>query len=71
MFPLNTATWICIALLTPFWWALSLMTLALIGDVWPRWRIDVSHLFDLLERARAEEPKSSTIPKASPRPFAA
>lgn len=71
MFASNIATWTCIGLLTPFWWGLALITLAFIGDLWPRWHVHVSHLFDRIERTRGEKPISTAIPKASPQPFAA
>jgi hypothetical protein len=71
MFPSNTATWTCIALLTPFWWGLGLITLAFIGDVWPRWRVHLFRFFDLLERTPGEQPKSAAIEQASPKAFAA
>jgi hypothetical protein len=61
MFSLNTAAWIAIALLTPFWWALGLLILALLGDVWPRWHPHVSRLFDRLERPRVQPPNELTI----------
>ena len=51
---MHTATWIAIALLTPFWWAMGLSLLALLGDVATRWREPVSGLFDGLEGTRAE-----------------
>jgi hypothetical protein len=69
MFASNTATWTCVVLLTPFWWGLGLITLALIGDVWPRWRVHISRVFYLLERTRREDPKST--PKATRKQFAA
>ena len=45
---MNTATWITIALLAPFWWGLGLLVLALLGDGLPGWRVRVSRLFDRL-----------------------
>ena len=51
---MHTATRIAIALLAPFWWAMSLLLLALLGDVSTRWRAPVSRLFDWLKGARAE-----------------
>jgi hypothetical protein len=32
---MTTATWIAIALLTPFWWGVGLFILAWLGDVSP------------------------------------
>ena len=46
---MQTATWITIALLAPFWWGLGLLLLALLGDLLPGWRARVSGLFDRLE----------------------
>ena len=51
---MDTATWIAIALLVPFWWATGLFVLALLGDVSTRWRAPVSRLFDRLQGPRAE-----------------
>lgn len=64
---MTTATWIAVALLTPFWWAMGLFILAVLGDLSPRWRPRVSRLFDRLERTRAESPNQT----AMSRPMAA
>jgi hypothetical protein len=64
MFTFTSATWIPIALLTPFWWALGLFVLAVLGDLSPRWRTRVSRLFDWLERTRTESPDEPTISRA-------
>jgi hypothetical protein len=61
---MTTATWIAIALLTPFWWGLALFILALVGDVRPAFRPRVSRLFDGLERTRAESPAEPAISRA-------
>ena len=61
---MNTATWIAIALLTPFWWGLGLFILAWLGDVSPPLRRRVSRLFDWLERTRAESPNEPAISRA-------
>jgi hypothetical protein len=61
---MTTATWITIALLTPFWWGLGLFILALLGDVLPAFRPRVSRLFDWLERTRTDT-KSPTEPSIS------
>ena len=58
---MTTATWIAVALLTPFWWAMGLFILALLGDLSPGWRTRVSRLFDWLERSRAESPNDPAI----------
>jgi hypothetical protein len=58
---MNTATWIGIGLLTPFWWGMGLLVLALIGDLWPRWRPGVSRLFSSLERAGGPPPKAPIV----------
>jgi hypothetical protein len=49
---MQTAMWITIALLTPLWWGVGLMLLALLGDLWPRWHARVSALFDRIEGRR-------------------
>ncbi len=46
---MDTAKWIAIAMLLPFWWGLGLFVLALLGDLLPGWRAPVSRLFDRLE----------------------
>jgi hypothetical protein len=61
---MTAATWITIALLTPFWWGLALFILALVGDVSPALRPRVSRLFDSLERIRAESPTEPAISRA-------
>jgi hypothetical protein len=61
MFSLNTDVWIAMALLTPFWWALGLLILAMLGDVSPWWRPGVSRLFDWLERTRVHPPDERAI----------
>jgi hypothetical protein len=65
MFALSAAAWIAIALLTPFWWALGLLILALLGDVWPRWRPHVSRLFDRLDRTRVQPSTRRAISTAA------
>ena len=63
MFPPDSGQWIAIALLTPFWWALTLFVLAFLADVSPRWRPRVARLFNWLERSRetsANEPRISS-----------
>ena len=49
---MTTATWILIAMLTPFWWGMGLLVMALIGDLFPSPRSRVSRLFHRLERTR-------------------
>ena len=51
-----TSRWISIALLTPFWWASGLMLLALVADLFPRWRRRVFAVFNRLERRGCEQP---------------
>ncbi len=46
---MNTARWIAIAMLGPFWWGLAQLVLALLGDLIPGWRARVSRLFDRFE----------------------
>jgi len=65
MFAPNTATWITIGLLAPFWWGLGLLTLAWLGDVSPRLQPRVSRLFDRLERTHAASPAERAIPGAA------
>ena len=62
---MTTATWIAIALLTPFWWGLGLLILAWFGNVSPLLRPRVSRLFDWLERTRAEPPTEPAISRAA------
>ena len=62
---MTTATWIAIALLTPFWWGLGFFILAWLGDVSARWRPRVRRLFDWLERTRAESPTEPAISRAA------
>ena len=62
---MTTATWIAIALLTPFWWGLGLFILAWLGDVSPPLRARVSRLFDWLERMRAELANELAISRAA------
>jgi hypothetical protein len=50
MFGLTSVEWVGVALLTPFWWAMGLFVLALLGDIWPPMGVRVSHLFDELKR---------------------
>ena len=52
---MTTATWIAIALLTPFWWGLGLFILAWFGDVSPGCG-RVSHAVRLAGRTRAKSP---------------
>jgi hypothetical protein len=62
---MTTATWIAIALLTPFWWGLGLFILSWFGDVSLQVRPRVSRLFDWLERTRAESPTEPAISRAA------
>lgn len=63
MFGIGIGTWITILLLTPFWWAMGLLMLALVGDVSPSWRPQASRLFDRLEHMRPEPPASTATPE--------
>jgi hypothetical protein len=38
---MTTATWILIAMLTPFCWGMGLLLMALIGDLFPSFRTRV------------------------------
>jgi hypothetical protein len=44
------ASWIAMALLTPFWWGMGLMGLALLADLFPWCRERVFAVFNRLER---------------------
>lgn len=52
---MTTAQWIGLTLLTPFWWGMGLLTLALIADLFPSWRHRVFALFNRMERTRYAE----------------
>ncbi len=56
---MQTATWIGIGLLLPFWWGLALTALALLGDASPAWRARVSRLFDRLDGL--EDPMNAAV----------
>jgi len=58
---MTRGSWIAIALLTPFWWAMGLLVLAVLGSVSPWWRPRVSRLFDWLERTRGEPPRPGAM----------
>ena len=49
MFGLTMNQWITVALLTPFWWAVGLFVIALLGDLSASWRVRASRLFNRLE----------------------
>jgi hypothetical protein len=65
MFESSAVTGMFVALLTPFWWGLGLLALALLGDVSPLWRVPTSRLFDRLDRMREEPPSSTVVPERS------
>jgi hypothetical protein len=46
---MTTATWILIAMLTPFWWGMGLLVMAVIGDLFPSFRARVSRPLHRLE----------------------
>lgn len=62
---MTTATWITVALLTPFWWGLGLFVLAWLGDVSHWWRPRVSRLFAWLERTSAASPTEPAMSRAA------
>jgi len=62
---MTAAIWITTALLTPFWWGLGLLILALIGDAFQPLRPRVSRQLDRLERTRAESPHEPAMPRAA------
>ena len=45
------AVWTTVLLLTPLWWALALLALALLADVSVLWRPRVLRLFERLSHA--------------------
>jgi len=47
----TTAVWITVLLLTPAWWALALLALALLADLSVVWRPRVLRLFGRLAHA--------------------
>jgi hypothetical protein len=49
MFAVDLSTWIGVALLTPFWWGMGLLVVALLGDISPSWRVRATRLFNRLE----------------------
>jgi len=51
---MNIATWFTVVLLTPFSWGMSLLLIALLGDLVPAWRGTVLRLFDRLEGRNPE-----------------
>ncbi len=52
---MDTATWIAISLLAPFWWSAGLLLSAVIGDLSGRApRARVSRFFDRLQRTQEE-----------------
>lgn len=52
---------VLVALLTPVWWGMGLLVLAVLGDISPRWRRRVSRLFDRLDRPPKAAPSSSAV----------
>jgi hypothetical protein len=65
MFAMNAAVSIATVMLLPFWWALVLLILALLGDLSRRWRPRVLRLFARLEHMRAETPNEPAISPAT------
>jgi len=45
------AAWITVLLLTPVWWALALLALAVLADISAMWRPRVFRLFERLSHA--------------------
>jgi hypothetical protein len=56
---MTTVQWTAIVLLTPFWWAMGLSILALLGDLFPSWRRRVSPLFAKLDQMAMERSRDS------------
>jgi hypothetical protein len=65
MFAMNAVASIAIVMLVPFWWALGLLILALLGDLSSRWRPRVSRLLARLEHMRAPSPNEPAISPAA------
>ena len=61
---MTTAQWTTIVLLTPFWWAMGLLVLALFGDLFPWWRRHVAPLFDKLNQM-ATEPSTDRVDRVA------
>jgi len=53
---MTTAWWIGLILLTPFWWGMGWLTLALVADLLPPLRHRVFALLNRMERTRYAEP---------------
>ncbi len=51
---MTIAQWITMALLAPVWWAIGLMLLALLADLFPWWRERVFAVFNRLEHTSTE-----------------
>ena len=60
---MRTATLITVALLTPFWWGVGLLVLALIGDLSPSARPLVSRLLERLEGTPRQPPAPTAVPQ--------
>jgi len=54
VFAFDIARWFTVVLLTPVWWSMALLLIALLGDLVPAWRGPVLRLFDRLEGKHPE-----------------
>jgi hypothetical protein len=61
----TTTLQITFAMTAPFWWAMGLLALALLGDLVPGWRGRVCRLFDRLERTPRGSPQQAAAPVES------
>jgi hypothetical protein len=62
MFAVNLSTWISVALLTPFWWGIALLVVALLGDISPWWRVRATRLFNRLEGIHSVPAEPAGLP---------
>ena len=62
MFAVNIGTWIGVALLTPFWWGMGLLVVALLGDISPSWRVRATRLFNRLEGIHSAPAEPAGLP---------
>ena len=62
MFGLTVSQWITVALLTPFWWGMGLLVVALLGDISPSWRVRATRLFNRLEGIHSAPAEQAGLP---------
>jgi hypothetical protein len=61
MFASNFSTWILVALLTPFWWGMGLLVVALLGDLSAWWHVRASRLFNQFRSPLNGLPRSRVV----------